>query len=269
MKTLIAIPTHDNVPVMFVKTFIDLIKPEGTTYSIIPGTLIYEARNLIAQKAVENNFDAVLWLDSDMIVPRDALVRLAEDMEEHRADLVTALYFRRKPPTNPVISNDFYWRVEDDGSVKTGATSYVDYPRNAVFPVNGMVFGCCMTSGKLLKAMVDAYGSPFTPLMGIGEDYAFCYRAGKAGFKLLCDSRVKCGHIGSMVFDERAFMAQMYAKYTRQETALKHFPGGSKTCSNCEYGRSTVCNDHGEPIIKPETQSCPEWRERIKREYET
>ena len=208
MKTLIAIPTHDNVPVMFVKTFIDLIKPEGTTYSIIPGTLIYEARNLIAQKAVENNFDAVLWLDSDMIVPRDALVRLAEDMEEHRADLVTALYFRRKPPTNPVISNDFYWRVEDDGSVKTGATSYVDYPRNAVFPVNGMGFGCCMTSGKLLKAMVDAYGSPFTPLMGIGEDYAFCYRAEKAGFKLMCDSRVKCGHIGSVIFDERAFMAQ-------------------------------------------------------------
>lgn len=208
MKTLIAIPTHDNVPVMFVKTFLDLIKPEGTTYSIIPGTLIYEARNLIAQKAVENNFDAVLWLDSDMIVPRDALIRLSEDMEKYRADLVTALYFRRKPPTNPVLSNDLYWRVNDDGNVETGATAYIDYPKNAVFPIRGTGFGCCLTSRNLLRKMVEMYGSPFTPLMGMGEDFAFCWRADKAGFRLRCDSRVKCGHIGSVVFDERAFMAQ-------------------------------------------------------------
>ena len=80
MKTLIAIPTHDNIPVAFMKTFLDLQKPEGTTYSIIPGTLIHDARNLIAQKAVENNYDAVFWLDSDMIVPPDALVRLAADI---------------------------------------------------------------------------------------------------------------------------------------------------------------------------------------------
>ena len=208
MKTLIAIPTHDNVPVLFVKTFLDLIKPEGTTYSIIPGTLIYEARNLIAQKAVENNYDAVLWLDSDMIVPHDALIRLAEDMEKYRADLVTGLYFRRKPPTNPVLSNDLYWRVNDDGNVETGATAYVDYPKNTVFPIRGTGFGCCLTSRNLLRKMVEMYGSPFTPLMGMGEDFAFCWRADKDGFRLRCDSRVKCGHIGSVVFDERAFMAQ-------------------------------------------------------------
>lgn len=208
MKTLIAIPTHDNIPVAFMKTFLDLQKPEGTTYSIIPGTLIHEARNLIAQKAVENNFDRVLWLDSDMIVPPDALVRLAADMEERRADIVTGLYFRRKPPTNPVISADFYWRVNDDGQVETGATSFVNYPKDAVFRVNGTGFGCCMTSRNVLRKMVEKYGSPFTPLMGIGEDYAFCYRATKDGYKILCDSRIKCGHIGTYVYDERAFDAQ-------------------------------------------------------------
>lgn len=208
MKNLVAIPAYESMPVGFVQSLINIKFPEGTIVSIIPNKLIYNARNLIAQKAVENGFDRVLWLDADMIIPKDAFAQLAADMEEYNADIVTGLCFRRKPPTYQVISNDFYWRVEDDGSVKTGATSYVDYPRNAVFPVNGMGFGCCMTSGKLLKAMVDAYGSPFTPLMGIGEDYAFCYRAEKAGFKLLCDSRIKCGHIGTYIYDERAFMAQ-------------------------------------------------------------
>lgn len=208
MKNLIAIPAYESMPVGFVKSLIDLRIPEGTTISIIPNTLIYNARNLIAQKAVENGFDRVLWLDADMIIPKDAFAQLAADMEEYNADIVTGLYFRRIPPTNPVISNDFYWRVEDDGSVKTGATSYVDYPRNAVFPVNGMGFGCCMTSGLLLRELVEKYGSPFTPLMGIGEDYAFCYRATLAGRAILCDSRVKCGHIGTYVYDERAFDAQ-------------------------------------------------------------
>ena len=208
MRTLIATPTHDNVPVEFVRSFLNLQKPEGTTYSIIPGTLIHEARNLIAQKAVENDFDAVFWLDSDMIVPPDALVRLQKDLVDCEADIITALYFRRKPPTNPVISNDFYWRVNDDGQVETGATSYIDYPKNAVFPVNGMGFGCCITSGRVLRDMVETYGSPFTPLMGIGEDYAFCYRATKAGYDIFCDSRIKCGHIGTFVYDERAFDAQ-------------------------------------------------------------
>ena len=258
MKTLIAIPCFDTVHVEFVRSFMDLKKPEGTTFSFIPGTLIYEARNLIAQKAVENGFDRVLWLDSDMIIPPDALEVLTADMEEHRADLVTALYFRRKPPTNPVLSNDLYWRVNDDGNVETGATSYVDYPENAVFPIRGTGFGCCLTSRNLLRKMVEVYGSPFTPLMGMGEDFAFCWRADKAGFKMRCDSRVKCGHIGAYAYTEADFFMQTGrdAKNPR------------KVCKTCEYGRSDICNDHGETIINHEKHSCAEWRERIRREYE-
>ena len=259
MKTLIAIPAYESMPVGFVKSLVELQIPEGTTISIIPGTLIYEARNLIAQKAVENGFDFVLWLDADMIIPKTALIDLTVDIAAGR-DFVTALYFRRRPPTNPVISNDFYWEVKEDGNVETGATSYVDYPRNAIFPIRGSGFGCCMTSVAMLRTLIDAYGSPFTPLMGAGEDYAFCYRARKAGYELFCDSRIKCGHIGSVIFDERAFLAQ------QGETKL---PAPPRTCLTCEYGRTTICNDHGETIFNHKTQHCPEWRERIRREYET
>ena len=265
LKNLIAIPAYESMPVGFVKSLIDLQIPEGTTISIIPNTLIYEARNLIAQKAVENEFDRVLWLDADMIIPRDAMIRLLSDVNIY-GDMVTGLYFQRRAPTSPVISSDVPWTADADGSVHTSATAFNDYPRNKVFPIKGAGFGCCMTTGRLLKAMVETYGSPFTPLMGLGEDFAFCWRASKLGFELYCDSRIKCGHIGQIIFDESIFRAQL-EPYERRENT--HFPGGSKTCSNCEYGRSTICNDHGEAITNPETQSCPEWRERIKREYET
>ena len=202
MKTLIAVPCFDMMQTGFVRSFLELEKPEETAFSLIPGTLIYEARNLIANNAIRCGFDRVFWLDSDMVVPKDTLIRLSEDMNTGK-DFVSGLYFRRKPPINPVICDNVYWHVRDDGNVETFATSFVKYPENQVFEIAGAGFGCVMTSVDLLKAVVDVYGSPFTPMMGIGEDLAFCWRVAKLGRKMYCDSRVKCGHIGGYVYEEK------------------------------------------------------------------
>ena len=202
MKTLIAVPCFDMVNVDFVRSFLNIRKTDDVTYTYVQGTLIYEGRNLIAQNAIKYGFDRVMWLDSDMVVPEDALERLSAEMDTGK-DFVSALYFKRKPPINPVVCDQVYWRVLDDGSVETCAKSFTDYPKDSVFEIQGAGFGCCMTSAKLLKAVVDRYGSPFTPMLGIGEDIAFCWRASQLGFKLYCDSRIKCGHIGSYVFEEK------------------------------------------------------------------
>lgn len=201
MKTLIAIPCLDMVNVEFVKSFMDMRKLEGTAYTFVIGTLIYEGRNLIANNAIQHGFDRVMWIDSDMIIPPYALERLTADMDAGR-DFVTGLYFSRKPPIKPVVYGEVYWRVRDDGNVETGSKRIETYPENRVFPVQGAGFGCCMTSVELLKALVDKYGSPFTPLMGLGEDLAFCWRASQMGYKLYCDTGIKCGHIGSHVYGE-------------------------------------------------------------------
>ena len=201
MKTLIAVPCLDMVNIEFVKSFMNLRKPEDTAYTFIVGTLIYEGRNLIAGNAIKHGFDRVMWIDSDMIIPPDALERLAAEMDTGK-DFVSALYFKRKPPIKPVVYHEVYWRVLDDGNVETGSKCFDTYPEGRVFRIQGAGFGCCMTSVELLKAVVDNYGSPFTPMMGIGEDLAFCWRAQQLGFKLYCDSRIKCGHIGSYVYGE-------------------------------------------------------------------
>ena len=197
-KTLIAVPCQDFVWTEFVKSFIELQRDTNTAYTFITSTLIHEARNLIAQNAIKHGFERVLWLDSDMVIPPDALIRLSADMDTG-IDFVTGLYVRRKPPHIPVISNDVVWKVENN-EVQTGATSFVDYPKDQLFEINGAGFGCVLTSVDLLKDVVERYGSPFTPLMGLGEDYAFCWRVTQIGRKMFCDSRVQCGHIGQKVF---------------------------------------------------------------------
>ena len=202
MKTLIAIPCFDMVNVDFVRSFTDLVKPEGTVYTMIKNTLIYNARNFIAKNAIQHDFDRVLWLDSDITCEPDTLIRLSEDMDKG-IDFVSGLYFMRQIPTKPVIYSDLWWK-NDGGWVETGAINYIDYPEG-VFEIDGSGFGCVMTSVALLKRMTEKYGAPFTPLMGLGEDTAFCWRMKMEGEKMYCDSRVRCGHIMQTVIDENVF----------------------------------------------------------------
>lgn len=206
-KTLIAVPSHEMVHARFTESLMNLDKPAGTGFAMITNTLIYTSRNLIAQEAVKAGFDRVLWIDSDMIFPPDTLIRLSADLDEGR-DLVSALCFTRRETSVPCIHSDLTWEVKPDGWVNTNAEIYFDYPRDTIFEVAGCGFGCVMTSAALLKKMIDKYGAPFYPLMGMGEDTSFCFRARQDGVKMYCDSRVKIGHIGSKVYDEMNYILQ-------------------------------------------------------------
>ena len=205
MKTLIAVPSHDYVHAEFTKSLMNLEMPADTGFTMITNTLIYTARTLIMDNAVEMDFDNVLWIDSDMTFKPDALMKLAGDMEQG-LDMVCGIYFTRKFPMFPGIQSELHWRIKEDGWVDTGAKCYMDYPKDSLFEVQGCGFGFVMTSVDLLKRMKEKYGSPFYPLMGMGEDTAFCWRVREAGGKIWCDSRVKCGHIGQMEFDEDLYL---------------------------------------------------------------
>ena len=201
MKILIAVPSHDYVHAEFTRSLMGLAKPEDTGFVLITNTLIYNARNYIAQNAILSGFDRVMWLDSDMTFGPKTLLQLSADMDEG-LDFVTGLYFTRREPISPCLHKELHWRVKPDGWVDTGAECYTDYPKNDIFEIACCGFGCCMTSVALLKRMVDKYGTPFYPLMGMGEDTTFCFRCTENGEKLYCDSRVKCGHIGQKQYSE-------------------------------------------------------------------
>ena len=195
-KTLIAIPCFDMVHADFMKCMLELEKDADTSFAIIKNSLIYNARNMIAENAIRFGFDRVLWLDSDMVFAPDTLKRLIADMDGR--DFVSGLYFMRSHPTKPVVYSDIWYRVEAN-EASAGSTNVTDYPEG-IFEIAGSGFGCVMTSTLMLKKLVERYGAPFTPMMGLGEDLAFCWRATQNGFKMYCDGRIKCGHIGTKVF---------------------------------------------------------------------
>ena len=77
MNILIGIPCMDTVPVEFMTSMINLRKPSETKYATVKNSLIYDSRNVIAAKGIQE-YDAVMWLDSDMMFDPDALNRLTE-----------------------------------------------------------------------------------------------------------------------------------------------------------------------------------------------
>lgn len=197
IRTLIAVPCFDMVHTDFMKCMLDMERDDNTSYTVIKNSLIYNARNTIAQNAIRFGFDRVLWLDSDMQFPADVLPKFSAHMD-NGLDFVSGLYYMRSALKKPVVYSDVWYTVTSN-EAESGATN-VDAMPYGLFECAGAGFGCVMTSVTMLKKLVERYGAPFTPMMGLGEDLAFCWRAKQNGFKMYCDSRIKCGHIGQAVY---------------------------------------------------------------------
>lgn len=85
------------------------------------------------------------------------------------------------------------------------AEAYGDYPRDSLFPVAGCGFGAVMMTTELLRRLQAAYGLPFTPLPGFGEDLSFCLRVQELGAEVWCDSSIKLGHAGMAIYTEAEY----------------------------------------------------------------
>ena len=203
MKTLIAVPCMDMLPVGFVQSLLYMHKGDAPTVYLKPNSLVYDSRNLLSLYAIENKFDNVLWLDSDMMFPPDTLTNLLC----HNEDMVSGLYVKRHDPNDPVLYEviEEPKRNETTGYLEKDIRTYGDYPRDAFFPVAGCGFGCVLTSTKLLKDVWDKFGPAFTPYPWASEDISFCYRVNQLGYTIWCDSTIPLGHIGTKVYTELDF----------------------------------------------------------------
>ena len=205
-KTLIAVPCMDMVYTDFFEAIINLQRPEGTYFTVTKNTLIYVARNMIAANAIEHGFDRVMWFDSDVVMPPDTLIKLSADMDKG-IDFVSGVYFTRRPPVIKPVTYSGLWHNQTKTGLDAGAVNYWEYP-NTLTECAGVGFGCAMTSTALLTRIGQKFGSPFTPMDGLGEDLSFCMRCIQAGEKIFIDPEVKCGHVGAFQFNEDYYRKQ-------------------------------------------------------------
>lgn len=205
MRIMIAMPCMD---MMHTDTVISLtgLKIRGECkYAYSVSSLVYDARNSLARKAIVEKFDRILWLDSDMTFDADLLEKLSEDMTEG-VDMVSALYVTRKGKIKPVIFDKCgYDHVQGSFEVKPYANTYYDYPRDSMFEIDACGFGGVLMNVSLLKEVEEKFGLPFSPILGFGEDISFCLRVKELGKKIYCDSRITMGHVGNHTYTEEDY----------------------------------------------------------------
>lgn len=204
-KILIAVPCMNQVPAEFADALSRLTAHGLRDYKIGQifkiGSLIYTARDDIAREAIESGADYVMWFDSDMIFPPDTLERLIKYMDEPGKDIVSGLYFRRVQPFTPVL----FEKLEFDGEKVT----WEDFSHisGTPFEVEGCGFGCVLMPADIFIDVQSRFGAMFTPIMGMGEDLSFCWRARQLGFRIWCDPTIPLGHVGYNVVTRNFFLA--------------------------------------------------------------
>lgn len=192
-KILVGIPTNKYIEPETFKSLWELIVPEGyeLEFQYFYGYQIDQIRNLIAEWA--KRYDYLLSIDSDIVLPKDALVKMiAADK-----DVVSGLYIQRKPgqqtlevymdTANGECTNIPYSLLENLGVVEIAAC--------------GM--GCALIKSEVFRRMEYPhffYKSALDHTNTISEDVYFCKKARSLGFTIWADASIKCDHIGSTTF---------------------------------------------------------------------
>lgn len=198
MKVAICVPCRDTVMTGFAFDLAKLCAYEGVTRCAkggslmiyqVPGTLIFNQRERLAEEALKDGADAILWVDSDMRFPKDAL----EILLSRNLPIVGVNATTRRFPVKPTAldidpeTNDL---VKVDSKGKTGLEQ-----------VMGVGFGMVL----IKKEVFEAAQKPWfwfeqTDKGGIiGEDIYFCAKAFDAGYKTVIDHDLSMHirHIGT------------------------------------------------------------------------
>lgn len=188
MRGLIAIPTFENIMPETFKSVYDLNNhnSEKLDFEFVKGYDCARARNEIAKKAIEGNYDYVLMVDSDMYIPIDTLDR----MLEYPADIILGMY-PKKNTTSGLVE---IFKPGQYNYVET--YKYDELPPGDRISVKGGGFGCAFVKTDVFRRMTFPYFKYVIYDSGavLSEDLYFCSEAGKLNIPIYMDTRIRCGH---------------------------------------------------------------------------
>jgi hypothetical protein len=146
------------------------------------GSLVSIQRNLIAEAAVENGFEWLLWLDADHSFPSNTLHRLLG-----RGKPFVGCNYHRRDEADPRPTAA---RILPGGQVEPVA------PGTGLERVDGMGLGVCLIHRNVFELVEKPW------FAGIAEDYHFCAKAASKGVELYVDQDLsrEIGHVGEKVY---------------------------------------------------------------------
>jgi GT2 family glycosyltransferase len=196
-KILIAVPHAGGIEPDTLISIYNMDVPPGieTELKSFYGYLIDDSRNKIVKHAVDNGFDGVLFVDSDMTLPRNTLARLVSENK----DIVSGLYIKKRSNDEKVI--ELFLKNENFNVDKKIIRNVVpgDFGDSKTLEVDACGFGCVLVRTEVFLRI----GYPYfkyhfndDPLLNTSEDIDFCIKAKYRGYRIYAATDILLGHIG-------------------------------------------------------------------------
>lgn len=206
-KVHISIPCLGTLRAETVGSLLNWVASTKVHYSldIQKNTYIHYARNKAVWQAVKENATHLMFIDSDIIFPRDGI----ETLLRRDVPIVGGLYFGRTVPF-PVV------KVKHP--TINGLTNPPSLPDKDMTEVLAVGTGFMLIKMEVFKkidppfffhATPPDFGLDEVPFPNneVGEDVAFCLKARTAGYKIWVDSTINLKHMGEHAYSREDFLA--------------------------------------------------------------
>lgn len=195
LNTLIVIPTRGMVHYKVIISWKALLMPLSSNISnlFLESMEIGEARNTAIEEFKKmSNIEYIVFLDDDVIVPENALIRLYRSMIVNNYDILAAMYYMKSPIKVPVgfkYNNGVLTNINIDEQLK-----------NEPLDVDVVGMGCTLIRKSAFDKLSFPYFKTVENLEGIKttnstEDVYFCNKAKESGLKIGIHPGIRCGHI--------------------------------------------------------------------------
>lgn len=159
---------------------------------------VARARNFMARWALEEKVDYLLMVDSDMVLPRDAVANLIADGVDVALGFAvrgtsdsgsTAMVRVGSHDNSNTLSTEDFRKMREDG------TDIVEVKRGGM--------ACALVRTRVFDHVKKPwfYYQDNQDGSALSEDYWFCRQCQNAGVKVFVDARVGCGHIKERVLE--------------------------------------------------------------------
>jgi len=188
-KVFIAIPTGNGnirVEIMFFLLNLDKEYDVKVSYTAFGG--ISHNRCRLVDRFLKSKYEWLLFIDSDTMPPFDVL-----EMTKNGKDICSGIYFQwqggRK--LDPLVYKKTKNVVHEEYRI------FNDTSEENLVEVDGVGAGCLLIHRKVFETIKKPYflfEYDENGYLDVGEDFYFCQKAQKAGFKIWVDRKMVAGH---------------------------------------------------------------------------
>lgn len=209
MKLLVVTPYHRTISEE-TETILEYLEVNHTVWRASNCSAIDLCRSMIASFALDNNYDAIFWIDSDIEMSKNDADEFILNYNSFKRESFFCAPYRRKDADYAALS------LTENGY-------YQQYRKNYRYcDTAACGFGCTLLGTDVLRKIQDKYKFrkcissenvcfyPFflptvidrnidgveVPSVYLTEDYSFCHRAISSDIRITTDRKPKIIHIG-------------------------------------------------------------------------